>query len=444
MSARWWILVLAAGLIARPVAAQIEADSADSGSVDRIVAIVGNSVILFSQIQEEILAQRMNGLTIPTDPESQKQLQERVLADLIDGELVLQEATTDTSIHVTDEEVSQAVDQQIRQQRRTIPSEVEYRKELQNEGFVTPEDYRRWLTDQQKRFFLRQRYMTHLRDQKKIEPVQPTDKEMRDYFESQKLTLTAEQRKTPATVSFRQIVIAPRAGAAARAEARARADSIVTELRNGADFAAAARRFSEDPVSKDKGGDLGWFRRGQMVAEFEREAFRLRPGVISEPIESSYGYHIIQVQRIQPTEIQARHILITPAVTAQAADSASALANRLADLVRDGAAVDSLQVLYHDRAEEKLAADVPVDKLPEAYATLAQADSGSVQVIKLPADPEVRSKYAVVTVDRRRSEGELAFEDVREQIRSTLADQLAIHRYLAQLRKHTFVEIRPI
>lgn len=441
---RWWIPVLVAGLMARPAQAQIEAAGQDTGSVDRIVAIVGNSVILSSQIQEEILAQRMNGLQVPTTPEGQRDLQQRVLTDLIDGELVLQEAVKDTSIHVTDEEVSQAVDQQIRQQRRNIPSEIEYRNELQREGFISPEDYRRWLTDQQKRFFLRQRFMQVLREQGKLEKIQPTENEMRNYFEQQKESLTPDQRKTPASISFRQIVVAPRASAAARAVARAQADSIIRELRQGGDFATAARRFSQDPVSRDKGGDLGWFRRGQMIAEFEREAFRMRPGVISEPVETSFGYHIIQVQRIQPTEIQARHILLVPQISAEAADSARTTADRLAELVREGAAVDSLQLLFHDKGEEKQANDVPVDKLPETYAPLAQTDSGAVSVIKLPATSELQSKYAVVVVDQRRGEGELGFDDVREQIRSGLADQLAIRRYLDQLRRRTFVEIRPI
>ncbi|MEO8294700.1 MAG: peptidylprolyl isomerase [Gemmatimonadota bacterium] len=442
MKVRSIVLVLLAAFWSVTLAAQ---DSVDTGSVDRIVAVVGNSVILFSQVQEEILAQRMQGSQLPTTEDSMKALQERVLSDLIDGELLLQEAALDTTVHITDEEVAQAVEARIRQQRKNIPSELEYRKELRQEGFLTPEEYRRWLTDQQHRFFLRSKYLESLQQRGRLEKVQPNERELRDYFERQRAALSADQRKTPPAISFRQIVVAPRPSAASRAMAKAKADSIVRELRAGGDFAQAAKRFSEDPASKEKGGDLGWFRRGNMIAEFEREAFRLKPGVISEPVESSFGYHIIQVQRIQPTEIQARHILIVPEVTQDEADSARALADRLAEMVRSGAAVDSLQLIYHDRGEEKIAEDVPMTQLPAAYApVLTTADSGSVNVIKLLADPEVRSKYAVVRIDRKRDEGEIGFEDVREQIRANVADQLAISRYVARLRSKTFVEIRPI
>ena len=436
---RWLSLALGLGLGAQPLAAQ------EGGPVDYIVAVVGNSVILFSQVQEEILAQRMQGIQIPTDEAALKALQERVRSELIDAELLLQEAALDTSVQVTDDEVIQAVEARIRQQRRDIPSELNWRNELRREGFLTPEEYRRWLIEQQRKFFLREKYLQSLTNNRTLVTVQPNDRELREYFERQKESLSPEQRKTPPAISFRQIVVAPRPSAAAKAQARAQADSLVRELRNGADFATAARRFSSDPASREKGGDLGWFRRGIMIAEFERVAFQLRPGVVSEPVETSFGFHIIQVQRIQPTEIQARHILITPDIAQSEADSAKALADRVAERVRQGGAVDSLQLLYHDPAELKIAEDAPLSQLPPAYGpSLSTSDSGAVVVVMLPAEPVVRSKYAVVLVTGKRAEGEISFEDVREMIRPRVAEQLSIQRYVAQLRAKTYVEIRPI
>ena len=99
------------------------------------------------------------------------------------------------------------------------------------------------------------------------------------------------------------------------------------ELRRGADFATAARRFSQDPGSKEQGGSLNWFRRGVMVPEFERVAFGLKPGVVSDPVESPFGYHIIQVERVQPGEVQARHILLVPEIDSAHVDSARATAD---------------------------------------------------------------------------------------------------------------------
>ncbi len=80
----------------------------------------------------------------------------------------------------------------------------------------------------------------------------------------------------------------------------ATANKIEAQLKAGAKFSALAKQYSMDPGSKDKGGELGWFRRGQMVPAFDQAAFSLPIGKISAPVKSPFGYHIIQVEKRQP------------------------------------------------------------------------------------------------------------------------------------------------
>ena len=87
-------------------------------------------------------------------------------------------------------------------------------------------------------------------------------------------------------------------------ESEAEAATVLEEVRGGADFAALARRYSEDPGTADKGGDLGWVTRGQMVPDFEKQAFLLEPGQVSDVIKTEYGFHIIKVHERQNAQIQ--------------------------------------------------------------------------------------------------------------------------------------------
>jgi peptidyl-prolyl cis-trans isomerase SurA len=407
--------------------------------VDRVVAVVGNRPVLASQVDEEIFSRQSQGAKVPTTPEGLNGVRHQIVSSIIDEELLVQQAQRDTSIKVTDEEIASGVEEQVRKVRSNFTSEVDYRAELKKAGFQTPEEYRRWLTDQQRRAALQNRLIEKLRTDGKLKPVAPTEKEMRAYFEEQKATLGSR----PATISFRQIVVSPTPSTDAKLKAKAQADSIVLELRRGADFATAARRFSQDPGSKDQGGSLNWFRRGVMVPEFERVAFALKPGVVSDPVESPFGYHIIQVERIQPGEVQARHILIVPQIDSVHVDSARAIAESVHKAVVGGASFDSLQRIYHDRSAERDAESVPVTKLPETYGkVIGEADSGAVLPVFTMPGAGGRDQFVVLKVTNRRPEGEVSYADVRDRIRDQLGQTLAIRRYLDRLRKATYVEIR--
>lgn len=433
-------VALLLGLVARGAAAQ-QADSAGATTpVDRIVAVVGSKAIMRSQLDEQFYQLIASlGVTGPRTAADSVKLRRQIVNDMVDDELMVQQALKDTTIKVTDTEVSEAVEKTMRDIRQKYPNEFEFQKELRTAGFVSIEEYRRFMADQARRDMLRSRLTDELKQKDVLKAVQPTEQEMRAFFDEQK----TQFGKRPATISFRQVVVVPQPSEASKAQGRALADSITRELRKGADFATAAKRFSQDPGSREQGGDLGWTRRGMFVPEFEKVAFTLKPGQISDPVESAFGFHIIQLQRQQPGEIQSRHILIVPELTEANQDSALALAQKIYQELKAGAQIDSLQRRYSDPTEEREAAATPLDKLPPVYArVLADADSGSVVAPFALDAPGGRRKFAVILVTEKRTEGEIRYEDVKDRVRALLADQLATRKYLERLRKATYVDVR--
>jgi parvulin-like peptidyl-prolyl isomerase len=433
----------AASLVRPPAAASQRAAPPADSVVDRIVAVVGNRAITRSQVIERLFQGTLQqGGPPPTDPVQRARLERQIVEALVNEELLVQEAGRDTAIKVLEEDVTKAVDANIRATRARYTSEAAYRRDLRIAGFETSDEYRLWLTEQQRRTFQIRDLMQRLQAQGKLKPVAPTEREMREYFEANK----ASFGKRSEAVSFRQIIIAPPAKPEAKARARALADSILAELRKGADFANAARRFSMDPQSRDNGGEIGWVRRGiGLDQRFEDVAFALRPGVVSDPVETPFGYHLIQVTRTQPAEVQVRHILIRPAVDQEDADSAARSAERVREALQRGASFDSLARLFHDKGEERDLDNIPLEVLPESYREALQGvEAGGVTrvfTLQEAGDP-TRAKYAVLLVTARIPAGEVRYEDVKEQIRQGLGQQLTQNRYLDRLRQATLVEIR--
>jgi parvulin-like peptidyl-prolyl isomerase len=137
-----------------------------------------------------------------------------------------------------------------------------------------------------------------------------TDSEIETYYREHQ-----DELKRPEGAVLNYVLLEKLASEADEQEVRTRAQEVYEEAKNGGDFASMAQIYSEDAQSAGNGGDLGFFRRGMMVPEFDAIAFSMQPGEISEPVKTKFGYHVIKVEEKGTTEtgepqVRARHILL--------------------------------------------------------------------------------------------------------------------------------------
>lgn len=187
----------------------------------------------------------------------------------------------------------QEVQRQIDARKSSFPNEETYKKALA-QGGVTEEMLRQQARDQ----ISVQKYV----QTKLVHDMNVTDQATRDFYDKNKA-----QIRSPERLHLRHILVvaAAKAPAAEKAKARQKAEALLKRLQAGEDFAKVAQESSDDLSSKPRGGDLGWYVRGQTVPTFERAAFALtQPNELSGVVESPFGFHIIQLlERQQPAEV---------------------------------------------------------------------------------------------------------------------------------------------
>jgi peptidyl-prolyl cis-trans isomerase SurA len=448
---RLFIQLVAAALAAAPVAAFAQqkppapalqpSTTPQTFPLDRVVAIVGDVVITQSALQEKIIQKRQEGVPLPTDSAAFHTFVLGVVNELIDEELLLAKGK-ELKIEVPDADVTNTVDKQIKDIRARFSSEAEFRNELQKAGLGTPDEFRRFRTEEVRRAETITRTVRKLREDGKIVQANVTDAEVQEAYDRNRATLP----KREPSVTWRQIIIAPKASAAAKELARVKAESLLAEIRSGADFEMLAKRESMDPGSKDNGGDLGWNRRGRMVAEFDRWMFALPPGQVSPVIETPFGYHIIRVDRVQPGEVKARHILISPKIDSTDVARAGLSADSVAAAWKAGAPFDSLAKKYHDfgSAEEtSLLTPFPRAQLPAPYQkAFADKKAKDFVVFQIPGNGTIPGKFVVAQLASVEEGGDLTLAEVKERFRSRLSEEGGIKRLMDTLRKGTYVAIR--
>ena len=448
---RYLVLVAAAAMLAGAAGAQEPVASGPRAStdigLDRVVAVVGDSVILQSdveqQVQQRIIAMRQAGQQVPQDSAAQMAMARDMLGDMVNVQLLLQEAQRQ-KIDVTDDEVSSTVDQNVQQVRGRFASDSEYRAQLAAAGFGTPTEFRRFQTEVAKQNAMQSKLFQKLQQDGKLTPLPVSQAEVDSAFNRAKAA--GQLQPLPATVTFRQIIIAPQPDAKEDSAARIKADSLLAEIKHGGDFAQIAKRESMDESSKEQGGDLGWLRRSsKLMPLFQRVIFSIPPGQVSPVFRTSYGYHIVEVERAQPAEVKVRQILIRPHIDSADVAATKRRADSVAAMWRAGANFDSLVVKYHDPVEETIIPNpFPRAQLPQSYQDAIAGHKANDITAPFPVEDKSRGapKFVIVQLTSVQDQHEPTLADYQEKIRAQLGQEKAFEKYVGSLRQTTYVSIR--
>ncbi len=283
--------------------------------VDRIVATVGNNIILQSDIENMYRQMMSQGMT------SQGDMKCQVLEDLLVSKLMLNQARID-SIEVSVAQVEMELDSRLQKFIDQIGSqkklEAYYDKSMQE----IRSDFRDLIRDQM---------LTQQMQAKIAEDITTTPSEIRTFYRRiPKDSLPV----IPAQIEYRQLVRNPPYSEESKLAIRQKLLDLRKRVIDGEDFATLAILYSEDPGSAARGGELGFQGRSELVPEFAEAAFSLKMGAVSPIVQTKFGYHIIQLIERKDEKVNVRHILMKPRVTIAERKSALEFLDSTAKLIR--------------------------------------------------------------------------------------------------------------
>lgn len=404
--------------------------------VEGVVAVVGDTAIMWTELQEYLIEARAQGLQVPQEPQALRLFLEEALDQKV-NEVVVYINAERAGITVSDRDVSEMVDERLAQIRRNFPSEADFQQALLAMG-TTSAEFRIRITHRTRVELMSQQFLQQQFSE--MTPIPVSEAEIRRAFEEQRRALGPR----PATVDLKQVLITPHPSEEAELEARERAEQALSRLRAGEDFALIAGEFSDDLATRERGGDLGWIRQGQLLPGFEETLFRMRPGQVSGLVETDIGYHIIKLERVRGAERLARHILIRLEVTEADSEATRLLAEEVATALRGGADIDSLIDAHGDPSEESTLTAYPQDRLPANYqnALVGAAAGDVIGPFLLASATGGSGKWVVARISGLRPSGEWTLDDVRETYRQQIQRDKTLQKIIGDLREATHIETR--
>ncbi|HDO27961.1 MAG TPA: peptidylprolyl isomerase, partial [Bacteroidetes bacterium] len=290
------LILILAGLMMLPLPALFAQD--DEQVIDEVVALVGRNIILVSDIENQYLNYRMQGGISG----SSQEIHCKILEDLLYQKLMVVQAEYD-SIEVTPDQVNSELDRRI----STFINQFGSQDKMEKYYGKSLSEIKSELSEIIKEQLLAQQVQAGITTE-----VTVTPSEIRSYFNSLPKD-SIPLIKTQYTIA--EIVKKPPVSIEEKLRVKERLLELRKRILKGESFATMAILYSEDPGSAKRGGELGFYGRGQLYPEFEAVAFKLKEGEISNVVETEAGYHIIQLIERKGDYVNVRHILMVPKVS---------------------------------------------------------------------------------------------------------------------------------
>lgn len=275
--------------------------SIEKKKIDGIIATVGDYIILDSDIDKGFIEIEAQGGSIRDITRCQ------MLGKLMEDKLYAHQAIQD-SIIVSDAEVRSLMEDRLEYMMRQAGGDINKIVEFYKKESV--EEFKTYFAD-----ILKEQKLSAEMQKKIVDGVSITPEEVRNFF---KKIPKDELPLFGAEMEVAQIVVEPKISEADKQKVKDRLNAMRQDVLAGSSFATKAVLYSQDPGSSPTGGYYKMTRKTPFVKEFKDVAFSLAEGEISEPFETTYGYHIIMVEKIKGQEVELRHILISPTVSEDA------------------------------------------------------------------------------------------------------------------------------
>ena len=276
--------------------------SQESILLDRVASIVENKIVLMSDVvlaTNAVAAQQK--INPNTNPSEYKKLLESSRESMVEQLLIIEMAEQD-SVEILEKDIDRALEKQI----ENIIAQTGGKKEAELALGKKISDFKRSYRDDMKGKLLAEKYTSSL-----TSSISVSRGDIIDFYTTYKDSIP----DFPTLYKTHHILLEIKPSDKSLNTTFKKALNIKKEIINGLNFDEAAKKYSEDPGSKDRGGNLGYVNRGTFVKEFDKAVFTVEKNKLTDPIKTSYGYHLIEVLERSGEKVLARHILLRNEIT---------------------------------------------------------------------------------------------------------------------------------